>query len=133
MKTKISVIIIAIVGISFIMAAWPPQSWKAPASADSKLNPLKDNAVATKEGKKLYDQTCVVCHGVKGKGDGVAVPGLTKVPADHSSATVQGQTDGALYWKIENGNPPMPSYKATYLPTQIWELVNYIRTLAAKK
>ncbi len=104
----------------------------APASADGMQNPFKDNAAATANGKTTYTTFCVPCHGDKGKGDGVAAAGLQKQPADHTSAKIQAQTDGALFWKIFTGNNPMPSYKMLS-QTQIWELVNYIRTLSKAK
>jgi len=132
MTPKTIIIVLATIFCILFIAATPQQKFKAPASADSKINPLKGNASATLEGKKTYNQNCVVCHGASGKGDGVAVAGLSKAPADHSSAIVQAQSDGAIYWKIEVGNPPMPSYKQTLSATQIWQLVNYIRTLASK-
>jgi len=104
----------------------------APASADGMQNPFKGNAGATANGKVTYTTYCVPCHGDKGRGDGVAASGLSKPPADHSSAKVQAQADGAIFWKIFTGNNPMPSYKML-TQTQIWELVNYIRTLSKAK
>ena len=104
----------------------------APPAADAMQNPFKGKADATDKGKLTYTTYCVPCHGDKGRGDGVAAAGLPKPPADHTSAKVQGQTDGALFWKIYTGNNPMPSYKS-FTQTQIWELVNYIRTLSKGK
>ena len=46
--------------------------WKAPPEADKLKNPYKENVEATAEGKKIYTQYCAVCHGDKGKGDGMA-------------------------------------------------------------
>lgn len=105
----------------------------APASADAIVNPLKGDAAATAEGKKLYVQFCATCHGNKGKGDGIAAPGLPKPPADHTSDFVQKQKDGALFWIITEGNNPMPTYRTTLSETQRWQVVNFIRTLAKPK
>lgn len=102
----------------------------APKSADALVNPLKSNAAATSEGAKTYVTYCAPCHGTKGKGDGIAASGLSKIPADHTSAAVQNQTDGAIFWKISEGNNPMPGYKKSFSETQIWQLVDYIRTLS---
>ena len=103
--------------------------WKAPVSANDLTNPYKGNAAETAKGKVLYMQMCSVCHGNKGKGDGVAGVNLKPRPADHTSAQVQDQTDGALFWKMTNGNPPMASYKSILNDEQRWDLVNFIRTL----
>ena len=109
------------------------RKFPSPASADAVNNPLKGNADATAEGKKIYTLYCVTCHGSKGKGDGVAAPGLSKPPADHTSDFVQKQTDGAIFWIITEGNNPMPTYKTTLTETQRWQVVDFIRTLAKHK
>jgi mono/diheme cytochrome c family protein len=107
--------------------------WKAPPEADKLSNPLKGNAAASDAGKRLYVQFCVVCHGDKGKGDGIAGISLTPKPANHASQKVQAQTDGAIFWKITAGRPPMASYKSSLTETQRWQLVNYIRELGKHK
>lgn len=122
-----------LVAIFFVYAAQAQRKFPSPPAADTISNPLKGNAAATVEGKKIYTQYCVTCHGAKGKGDGIAAPGLPKPPADHTSDFVQNQKDGALYWIITQGNNPMPTYKTTLTSTQRWEIVNYIRTLAKTK
>ncbi len=102
--------------------------WKAPESSNSVINPLKDNAAATEEGKKIFTKYCVVCHGDKGKGDGPAGMGLIPKPGNFTVDKTQKQTDGALYWKMSEGRAPMASYKADLTATQRWQLVNYLRT-----
>jgi mono/diheme cytochrome c family protein len=118
----------------FITAGASAQSkpWVSPAAAQSVNNPLKGNSTVLKDAQTLYISTCGPCHGNKGKGDGVAAAALNPKPADHTSATVQSETDGSLFWKISEGRSPMPTYKAALTETQRWELVDYIRTLAAK-
>ena len=71
----------------------------------------------------------MTCHGASGKGDGAAAAALPPPkPADWTSAKVQAETDGELFWKITNGRGAMPPWK--HLPEKDrWELVNYIRTL----
>lgn len=104
-------------------------SWKAPASASTIKNPLLNDATAAKAGKKLYTQMCVICHGVKGKGDGMAGAALNPKPANFTSAVVKAETDGAIFWKMTTGNAPMASYKEVLTDQQRWQLVNYIREL----
>lgn len=105
------------------------EKWVAPASADEIVNPLKGDANAADSGKRTYKMLCVVCHGAKGKGDGVGGAGLKPKPTDFTSAEVQAQTDGALFWKLEEGRSPMASYKTAIPEKKRWEIINYIRTL----
>lgn len=142
MKTKKILISITLTAmlyallVSFISApkgdnyeAIQQKKWVAPASADKIKNPLKGDAKATASGKKVYKMLCFVCHGPKGKGDGMAGAGLTPKPADLTSETFQSQSDGAIFWKIEQGRSPMPSYKTSIPEKKRWELINYLRTL----
>jgi mono/diheme cytochrome c family protein len=104
--------------------------WVAPATADNLKNPLAGNAQSVVDAKKLYMANCGPCHGDKGKGDGPAAGGLNPKPADHTSESVQKQTDGAIFWKLSEGRAPMPAYKSIFSEQQRWELINYIRSLA---
>ncbi len=126
-----------LIGISFVLILYflivgfnkPTQErWVAPASADKIINPIKNDAAAAKSGKKIYAQLCAVCHGAKGKGDGIAAASLNPKPANFKNAEIQKQTDGALFWKITNGRTPMAAYKESLSETQRWQLVNYLRT-----
>jgi mono/diheme cytochrome c family protein len=94
--------------------------WKAPAEAAAKQNPLQEKPELAAGGKKIFVRTCAVCHdaGEKQKG-----PRL-------ESDVVQRESDGALFWKISNGNSRsgMPTFSS--LPdAQRWQLVLYIRSL----
>lgn len=132
MKPKITQLILLLPVLFFWSTNVYSQAKKfpAPASADKIINPLQGNDASVISGRKIYTQFCVTCHGNKGKGDGVAAPGLAKHPADHTSAFVQSQKDGALFWIITAGNNPMPPYKTTLTATQRWQVINYMRTLA---
>ncbi len=107
--------------------------WIAPASADTVTNPLKNNSTAVAEGKKIYGKYCWQCHGLTGKGDGPGAKNLNPKPADHTSASVQEQSDGAIFWKISKGRGAMQPYERTLNKTQRWQLVEYIRSLASAK
>ncbi len=129
LKNKKLLLLFLLAGFYFTVQS-QTKKFPSPPSADTIKNPLKDNQASIAIGKLTYVKYCVTCHGDKGKGDGIAAPGLAKPPADHTSRFVQSQTDGALYWIISAGNNPMPTYKKTLTPTQRWQVVNYIRTLA---
>ncbi len=103
--------------------------WKAPSSADKLVNPLKGNPASIQEGKKIYESMCSICHGDKGKGNGAAGVSLSPRPANFLVITVRNESDGAVFWKLSEGNPPMASYKGLLTEPQRWQLVNYIRQL----
>jgi mono/diheme cytochrome c family protein len=105
------------------------KKWVAPESADKIVNPLKGDDKSLSIGKKLFKMQCSVCHGFKGKGDGMAGTGLNPKPANLTSEAVQSQTDGAIFWKIQRGRGPMPSYKSSLKEEYRWSIINYIRTL----
>ena len=103
-------------------------AWKAPKEANDLKNPFVDNKAELVKGKKLYNQMCAVCHGAKGKGDGVAGAALNPKPTNFTLASVQAQSDGALFWKLSEGRTPMASYKKMLKEDQRWQLVNYLKT-----
>lgn len=108
-------------------------TWQVPAEAAGTKNPYAKDAASIQKGSALYLQTCAICHGNKGKGDGIAAAGLPVLPADHTSAKVQNESDGALFWKLSTGRGNMPAYQAVLTDEQRWALVSYIRTLSKKK
>jgi mono/diheme cytochrome c family protein len=100
--------------------------WRAPSAAISRPNPLADKPETAAGGKKMFLRHCAECHGSDGAGM------EKKHSADLQTPAVQEQCDGALFWKITNGNPGkgMPSFSK--LPElQRWQLILYIRTLKA--
>lgn len=82
----------------------------------------------------MYVSYCAPCHGNKGKGDGPASASLNPKPADHTSAAIQSESDGTLYYKISegHGHTAMPPFKSVLTVDQRWAVINYIRTLAKK-
>ncbi len=107
-------------------------SWTAPEYSNSLKNPFVGNLKATSDGKEIYEQMCVLCHGLNGQGNGEAGLTLEPHPANFLALNVQNQTDGAIFWKITNGKAPMATYFEILNDDQRWKLVNYIRELKRK-
>lgn len=122
----ITVLLLIFLGLGKMNAQ---STWKAPEDADKISNPLKGDTSATESGKKTFKMLCAICHGDKGKGNGMGGAGLTPKPSNLTSDAVQAQTDGALYWKLTKGRPPMAAYESILPEKTRWELINYIRTL----
>ena len=103
---------------------WPDPTWRAPESAVAKPNPLAQKTWAAAGGKKLFLRNCAECHDRDGNGL------VKKHSADLQLPVVQQQSDGALFWKISNGNTGrgMPSFSK--LPElERWQLVLFLRML----
>jgi copper transport protein len=102
-------------------------------STSGEANPIPPNNQSITEGKTVYTQHCVVCHGVSGKGDGPVGLTLNPRPADLTLHGVPGvHTDAQLYDWITNGllGTRMPAWRKVISDTDRWNLVNYIRSLA---
>ena len=129
-SSKKLVLLSVIVPLLLATSAFYQQTpWKAPPSADSKKSPLTSDAATIAAGKTIYVKECQSCHGKKGKGDGTAAASLDVKAGNFSSAATQGQSDGALFWKVEEGRKPMPSFKRKITEEEAWQTVAYIRTL----
>ena len=128
------VILTALLG-SALVAVSEEQSkekWTAPAAEARTKNPVAVNDSSIAAGQKIYLQRCAGCHGKTGKGDGPDAADLGIHPAKLSDAAVQGQTDGELFWKVTVGKKPMPNYRTRLSPTDRWNVINYLRTLARR-
>ena len=116
---------------AYVASAQGQAAWEAPATEKAKKNPLPADAKTAAQGKKVADINCASCHGSKGKGDGVAAAALSPKPADWTSAKVQAESDGEIFWKISTGRGAMPSWK--HLPeNDRWALVRYIRSVGGQ-
>ena len=104
-------------------------TWVAPESSNRLINPFKGNLKATADGKKIFSQMCILCHGIHGKGNGEAGLTLERKPANFLSLRVIKETDGNIFWKITHGKSPMATYEELLSEDQRWKLVNYIRQL----
>ena len=112
--------------------AHPPTPHRHPEAQKLK-SPVPGDESSVGEGRKIYLRHCASCHGPSGKGDGsMALAGgtpsnLTDEIWDH------GSSDGEIFVVIREGSSSdMEAYKDKLTEKQIWQLVNYIRSLAPK-
>jgi mono/diheme cytochrome c family protein len=99
----------------------------------SMVNPLRATTENLAAGKRLYEQSCAMCHGVSGLGDGVAGRTLDPPPSNLTMAVRwRFASDAYLYWAIADGGAPigtaMPPFKDVLNPEQIWKLITYLRS-----
>jgi mono/diheme cytochrome c family protein len=128
-RLSVVVVLTAFLGLSLVTAS---EKWTAPAAEAQKKNPVPVNDSSLAAGQKIYLKRCAECHGKTGNGDGPDAADLGIHPAKLSDPTIQGETDGALFWKITVGKKPMPNYATRLSATDRWNVVNYLRTLRRK-
>jgi cytochrome c oxidase cbb3-type subunit III len=93
---------------------------KAPAEK----NPLEADKEAIQAGMGQFRVRCADCHGMDATG--VRGPDITQVWAS-------GRSDGGLFLTLRNGvaNTEMPSVGVRTPDHEIWQILAYLRTLAA--
>jgi mono/diheme cytochrome c family protein len=74
-----------------------------------------------------------MCHGKEGAGDGDLAGDMHLKLRDYRDpATLKELTDGEIYSIIANGKGKMTGEEGRMKPEQIWDMVNYLRSLAKK-
>lgn len=77
---------------------------------------------------------CQMCHGPGAEGNGPIAASLVNQPANLTLPLTQSKSDGALFLTISNGVlGRMPPMNENLTVRDRWDLVNFIRTLAASK
>jgi mono/diheme cytochrome c family protein len=98
-------------------------------------NPVASSAESIAAGKATFQKNCRFCHGVDAKGNGPMAPEGTH-PSNLTDATWdRGSTDGEIFLVIHDGAGPkfdMKGYKSKLTDPEIWNVVNYLRSLQAK-
>ena len=80
-------------------------------------------------GKVVYEQHCLACHGVQGRGDGY--PFLKPPPADLSAFATRNRTDAELLVTIRHGHPDtaMGAWRVALTEEESRDVLAYVRTL----
>jgi mono/diheme cytochrome c family protein len=95
-------------------------------------NPLPPAATSIAAGGRLFQRYCTPCHGKDGKGNGPLAPKDLHPPDLTDAEWTHGGTDGEIFSNIRNGIGPkfdMQAMKSRMTDTEIWHVVNYVRSL----
>ncbi len=97
-------------------------------------NPVAATQESIAEGKRLYQRHCASCHGSNGEG-GLGNDLIPPAPDLTDKEWKHGSTDGEIFAVIKNGVPPelnMVPFGDQLKDAEIWNVVNYIRSLGKK-
>lgn len=136
MRTLIAVVFLYLGSITFAgtlqEAATKPVRGGNPEAAKIK-NPVATTPESVAQGRRGYQRLCSRCHGAEGKGDGtgggsVQPPDLTDDKWDY------GSSDGEIFSAIHDGTSiDMEGYAARMSDADIWNVVNYLRSIGTQK
>ena len=105
------------------------------AEAKKLRNPVAANAESIAAGQQTYQKFCRHCHGEDAKGDGPMAPKGTHPPNLTDSEWTHGSSDGEIFVVLRDGTGPkleMKPFKGKLTDEQMWNVVNYLRSIAPK-
>ena len=105
-----------------------------PITAQFEQNAVPNTAENIDAGRVLFQQNCAICHGPQGRGDGVAALTMNPRPVNLQLHVPQ-HPDGFLHYWISEGvqGTQMPAWKEKLSDTQVWQIVRFLRELAATR
>jgi mono/diheme cytochrome c family protein len=89
-------------------------------------------------GKRIYYQNCVPCHGDHLDGQGHFAPGFNPLPADfQDNGTIAQLTESFVFWRVAKGGPglpreatpwnsAMPKWEDFLTDKEIWSVIVYL-------
>ena len=97
-------------------------------------NPVPAAQESIAAGAELFSRACATCHGLDARGSEfeteIADPGPNP-PSLIDARWDYGSTDGEIFWNVSNGiYPYMDKYGDTYQEQQIWNIINYLRSIS---
>ena len=103
--------------------------------ASELTNPVPPTAKSIETGRQLFQKYCKACHGENATGNGPLAPKDVHPPNLTDAEWKYGATDGEIFTNIHDGIGPkfeMKSMKSRMTDTEIWSVVNYLRSIGVK-
>ncbi|MFN4123871.1 MAG: c-type cytochrome [Flavobacteriales bacterium] len=93
-------------------------------------NPYTSGIAMLEDGKKIYDNFCVHCHGVKGDGNGILVERekFAGVPS-YYGAQLKDLSEGKMYHSIYYGKNMMGAHASQINFYERWAVIEYVKKL----
>ena len=118
-----------LLGIAALALACAVVAQDPPAQEAPKKSASHASGGSAAKGKQVFEQKCAMCH-FADQEDKKIGPGLKGI-SKRGTFTVNGNkvtTESLTKW-IENGDSQMPGMKDSLEPTQIKDVVAYVKTL----
>lgn len=126
-------LLLAVGSMAFGQDKPAPTDWKVPDDLISKTNPVKTTSEGLAHAKKTWGYDCAVCHGAAGDGKGdIANTLKTPLKSLKDPATLQGMSDGEIFYIIKAGKGEMPPEGDRGKSEDLWNLVALVKSFSAK-
>ena len=135
MTRGVSTVLIAACVVAWTTLAVSAQNRGGNPEAAAVKNPIPSSAKSIADGQKLYQTNCRHCHGAKALGDGPLAPTNPSPSNLTDSEWNHGSSDGEIFFLISNGagkDSEMKPMKTKLSDKDIWNVINYIRSLGPK-
>ncbi|MFL7795176.1 MAG: cbb3-type cytochrome c oxidase subunit II, partial [Anaerolineae bacterium] len=103
-------------------------------SADQPQGWVTWEAAGLQEGKELYVNYCLTCHGCAGNGLGSYAGTLAVTPANYKQEPFRSMPDDQWFWHVSEGVPGtvMPPWKESLTEEQRWKVISYIQQVFSR-
>src|SRR6056297_229487 len=92
-------------------------------------SPLKNSESLVEEGKKIYSNFCIQCHGAEGQGDGAVVAkGGHPAPGAYNGP-LKDLPQGKMFHTLTYGKGVMGSHASQLTKIERWKVVAYVMEL----
>jgi mono/diheme cytochrome c family protein len=92
-------------------------------------SPFPQNEQIIEEGKKIYSDFCVQCHGADGQGDGpVVVKGGHPAPQAYNGP-LKDLPEGKMFHTLTYGKGAMGSHAAQLTKIERWQVISFVKEL----
>ena len=135
---RVTTAVIALSTVALAVLLVSPLAAQNPGgSAEGKkmTNPVASSAESIKAGQALFQKNCRFCHNADAKGNGPMAPEGTHPSNLTDDTWDRGSTDGEIFLVVRDGAGPkfeMKGFKSKLSETDIWNVVNYLRSLQGK-
>ena len=128
-------VVLVFAWLTLITASAAVQNPGGSAEGKKLKNPVASSPDSIKAGQASFQKYCRFCHNNDAKGNGPMAPEGTHPSDLTDDKWDRGSTDGEIFLVIRDGAGPkfdMKGFKSKMSEQEMWNVVNYLRSLQGK-
>lgn len=133
------VAVLVAVPVLLLAMPWPDAHvvWVPATPASFHRSPSGFTVQSIAQGRALYAQHCVGCHGADGRGQAALADAWSMSPPNLAGPLLWRRADGDLLWhmmhgmRARDGAATMPAFGDRLRDDQAWALIDFMKALAA--